>query len=78
MEKKDGAEEASLAPGDTFDNFEFKHQYNEGKKDVSLSSERRKAEYQKIKEKYPRRIPVVVEKHKHKHSQDLPNIDQNK
>ncbi len=40
--------------------------------------ERRKAEGQKIKEKYPTRIAVIVAKLNDKRSEDLPNIDQNK
>ena len=48
----------------SFDDFEFK--------------ERRSLEFSKIKERYPMRIPVVVEKANDKHSKSLPDLDQNK
>ena len=40
--------------------------------------ERRKMEYEKIKEKYPNRIPIIVAKVNDKHSKSLPDLDQNK
>ena len=64
--------------GEPFENFEFKKLYDIGIVSESSRLERRKAEYLKIREKYPQRIPVVVAKLNDKRSQDLPDLDQNK
>eukprot|EP00826_Nyctotherus_ovalis_P036292 TRINITY_DN3204_c0_g1_i3.p3 TRINITY_DN3204_c0_g1~~TRINITY_DN3204_c0_g1_i3.p3 ORF type:complete len:137 (+),score=45.63 TRINITY_DN3204_c0_g1_i3:113-523(+) len=60
---------SKTSEGNSFDDFEFKKLYDE---------ERRKSEHEKIREKYPNRIPVIVAKVNDRNSQSLPDLDQNK
>eukprot|EP00826_Nyctotherus_ovalis_P041756 TRINITY_DN4247_c1_g1_i1.p1 TRINITY_DN4247_c1_g1~~TRINITY_DN4247_c1_g1_i1.p1 ORF type:complete len:147 (+),score=38.71 TRINITY_DN4247_c1_g1_i1:68-508(+) len=59
----------NLSEDVVFDDFAFKRIYNE---------ERRRSEFDKLKNKYPHRIPVIVAKTNDDHNQSLPDIEQDK
>lgn len=63
---------------ESFEKFEFKQNYDEGRMQIEYVLDRRKEEFTKILTKCPNRIPVIIERFSDKTSEDLPLIDQQK